>query len=94
MRQSKNNSSILDTTTLLSMSNVSHESSFSAPSAQTLHDTLIQKVHELELILHTTLAEGTLLNKKQKELILTVNERKAALERMNTVRQEVEEDES
>lgn len=94
MRHSKNNSSILDTTTLLSMSNVSHESSFSAPSAQTLQDTLIQKVHELELILHTTLAEGTLLNKKQKELILTANERKATLERINTVRQEVAEDES
>jgi hypothetical protein len=94
MRHSKNNSSILDTTTLLSMSNVSHESSFSVPSAQTLQDTLIQKVHELELILHTTVAEGTLLNKKQKELLLTVNERKAALERINTVRQEVEEDES
>ncbi len=94
MRHSKNNSSILDTTTLLSMSNVSHESSFSAPSAQTLQDTLIQKVHELELIFHTTVAEGTLLNKKQKELILTVNERKATLERINTVRQEVAEDES
>jgi len=94
MRHSKNNSSILDTTTLLSMSNVSHESSFSVASAQTLQDTLIQKVHELELILHTTVAEGTLLNKKQKELLLTVNERKAALERINTVRQEVEEDES
>lgn len=94
MRHSKNNSSILDTTTLLSMSNVSHDSSFSYPSAQTLHDTLIQKVHELELILHTTLAEGTLLNKKQKELISTVNKRKETLERISSSGQEVEEDES
>ena len=94
MRHSKNNSSICDTTTLRSMSNVSQESSLWSTSPHRQHDALIQKVRELELILHTTLAEGSLLNKKQKELITSVNERKATLERMNTVAMEGEEKES
>ena len=93
MRHSKNNSSICDTT-LLSMSIVSQESSLWSTSPHRHHDALIQKVRELELIMRTTLAEGSLLNKKQKELITTVNERKATLKRMNTVAMEGEEKES
>lgn len=55
MRHSKNNSSICDTTTLLSMSNISAESSEWPSFPDKLHDQLTQKVQELELILHTTL---------------------------------------
>lgn len=65
MRHSKNNSSICDTTTLLSMSNISAESSEWPSFPDKLHDQLTQKVQELELILHTTLAEGTLLERRQ-----------------------------
>ena len=56
MRHSKNNSSICDTTTLLSMSNVSASSSDWPSFPTKYHDQLTQKTQELELILQTTLA--------------------------------------
>jgi hypothetical protein len=64
------------------MSNISAESTEwpSFPARQ--HDHLAQKVQELELILHTTLAEGSLLAKRQQQLANALASRKATLDRM------------
>lgn len=65
------------------MSNVSAESSewHSSPNRQ--HDLLAQKLQELELILHTTLAEGSLLAKRQQQLTASLAERRATLDRLH-----------
>lgn len=47
------------------MSNVSAESQETSPFRNRHHDNLIEKVEELEHILSTTIAEGSLLHIRQ-----------------------------
>lgn len=94
MHHSKNSSSICETTTLLSLSNVSANSS-EHPSFTNAHQHhLTHKLEELTLILHTTIAETTLLHKRHTQLQAILAQRTATLHSMLAQSHPPEEDSS